>query len=45
MDTFIAFDPYKRYTLVETEDIGTGRTRRFRVNHSHGADPCLPQGV
>ena len=37
MDTFIAFDPHKHCTLVETEDIGTGRTRRFRVNHSHGA--------
>ena len=39
MDTFIAFDPHKRCTLAETEDIWTIGTRRFRVNHSHGADP------
>ena len=37
MDTFIAFDSHKRYTLVEMEDIETGKTRQFRVNHSRGA--------
>ncbi len=37
MDTFIAFDSHKRYTLVEFEDNETGRTRQFRVNHAQGA--------
>ena len=37
MNTFISFDSHKRYTLVEFEDIETGKTRQFRVNHSHGA--------
>lgn len=37
MDTFIAFDSHKRYTQVEFEDIETGKTRQFRVNHAHGA--------
>lgn len=42
MDTFISFDSHKRYTLVEFEDINTGRTRQFRVNHAHGAiKDCL----
>ncbi len=37
MNTFIAFDSHKRYTLVEMEHIETGKTRQFRVNHSRGA--------
>lgn len=37
MDTFIAFDSHKRYTLVEIEDKDSGKARQFRVNHSHGA--------
>lgn len=42
MRQFISFDSHKRYTLVEFEDVETGRTRQFRVNHSHGAiKDCL----
>jgi len=37
MRQFISFDSHKRYTLVEMEDVETGRTRQFRVNHSRGA--------
>ena len=37
MDTFIAFDSHKRYTLVEIEEKDSGKARQFRVNHSHGA--------
>ena len=37
MNTFISFDSHKRYTLVEFEDVDTGRTRQIRVNHVHGA--------
>ncbi len=37
MDTFISFDSHKRYTLVEMEDVLTGKTKQFRVNHAHGA--------
>ena len=32
MSTFISFDSHKRYTLVEFEDIETGKTRQFRVD-------------
>ena len=47
MDTFIAFDSHKRYTLVEMEDKDSGKARHFRVNHSHGAirhclEGCTP---
>lgn len=37
MNQFIAFDSHKRYTLVEMEDVDTGRTKQFRVNHAPGA--------
>ena len=42
MDTFIAFDSHKRYTLVEIEEKDSGKRRQFRVNHSQGAiEHCL----
>lgn len=34
---FIAFDSHKRYTLVEREDVSTGKTHQFRVEHRPGA--------
>jgi transposase len=37
MKEFIAFDSHKRYTLVEREEVRTGRTRQFRVEHCLGA--------
>jgi len=37
MKEFIAFDCHKRYTLVEQEDVQTGKTRQFRVHHTPGA--------
>src|SRR5512143_938837 len=37
MKEFIAFDSHKRYTLVEREDVETGKTRQFRVEHCPGA--------
>ncbi len=37
MEEFIAFDSHKRYTLVEREDVETGRTKQFRVEHCPGA--------
>lgn len=37
MEEFIAFDSHKRYTLMEREDIKTGKTVQLRVEHAHGA--------
>ena len=37
MEEFIAFDSHKRYTLVEREDVKTGKTKQFRVEHCPGA--------
>jgi transposase len=37
MKEFIAFDTHKRYTLVEREEVRTGKTRQFRVEHRPGA--------
>jgi transposase len=37
MEEFIAFDSHKRYTLMEREDIKTGKTVQVRVEHAHGA--------
>lgn len=37
MEEFIAFDSHKRYTLVEREEVETGRTKQFRVEHCPGA--------
>jgi transposase len=37
MEEFIAFDSHKRYTLVEREDVQTGKTKQFRVQHCPGA--------
>lgn len=37
MEEFIAFDSHKRYTLVEREDVETGKTKQFRVEHFLGA--------
>ncbi len=37
MKEFIAFDSHKRYTLIEREDVKTGKTKQFRVEHAPGA--------
>ena len=37
MKQFIAFDSHKRYTLVEVENVETGKARQFRVEHAPGA--------
>ena len=37
MEEFIAFDSHKRYTLMEREDIKTGKAVQLRVEHAHGA--------
>lgn len=37
MKEFIAFDSHKRYTLVEREEVETGKTNQFRVQHCPGA--------
>jgi transposase len=37
MKEFISFDSHKRYTLMEREDIKTGKTVQLRVEHAHGA--------
>jgi len=37
MEEFIAFDSHKRYTLVEREDVETGKTKQLRVEHRPGA--------
>ena len=36
MEQFIAFDSHKYYTLVELEEVETGKTRQFRVDHGPG---------
>jgi transposase len=37
MKEFISFDSHKRYTLMERENIKTGKTVQLRVEHAHGA--------
>lgn len=37
MKEYIAFDSHKRYTLVEREDVATGKVRQYRVEHAPGA--------
>jgi len=37
MKEYIAFDSHKHYTLVEWEQVGSGRTRQRRVEHQLGA--------
>ena len=37
MKEYIAFDSHKHYTLMEREDVETGRTRQVRIDHERGA--------
>jgi transposase len=37
MKEYIAFDSHKRYTLVEHEDVASGRVRQYRIEHAPGA--------
>jgi len=37
MKEYIAFDSHKHYTLMEREDVVTGRTRQVRIDHAPGA--------
>jgi len=37
MKEYIAFDSHKHYTLMEREDVATGRTRQVRIEHAPGA--------
>ena len=37
MNEYIAFDSHKHYTLMEREDVITGRTRQRRIEHRRGA--------
>jgi len=37
MKEYIAFDSHKRYTLMERQDLQTGRTEQQRIEHSRGA--------
>ncbi len=37
MEEYIAFDSHKRYTLMEREDIQTGKTAHLRIEHAQGA--------
>jgi len=37
MKEYIAFDSHKHYTLMEREDVATGRTRQMRIEHAPGA--------
>jgi len=37
MKEYIAFDSHKRYTLVEHEDVASGKVRQYRVEHAPGA--------
>jgi transposase len=37
MKEYIAFDSHKRYTLVEREDVATGKVRQYRIEHAPGA--------
>ncbi len=42
MEEFIAFDCHKRYTLMEREEIKTGKTKQLRIEHAPGAiQQCL----
>jgi transposase len=44
MEQFIAFDSHKYYTLVELEEVETGKTKQFRVEHDRGAIKGCLQG-
>lgn len=45
MKEYIAFDSHKHYTLVEWEDVASGRVRQRRVEHEPGAiRACLAGG-
>jgi transposase len=44
MKQFIAFDSHKRYTQVELEEVETGKTRQFRVDHGPGTIKRCLQG-
>ena len=44
MKEYIAFDSHKHYTLMEREDVETGRTRHVRINHARGAIRRYLQG-
>ncbi len=37
MEEYIAFDSHKRYTLVEHEEVATGKVRQYRIEHAPGA--------
>ncbi len=37
MKEYIAFDSHKRYTLVEHEDVASGKLRQYRIEHAPGA--------
>jgi transposase len=37
MSEYIAFDSHKRYTWVEHQEVNTGKTRQYRVEHAPGA--------
>jgi transposase len=37
MQEYIAFDSHKRYTLVEREEVLSGKIRQYRVEHAPGA--------
>ncbi len=37
MKEYIAFDSHKHYTLVEHEEVATGKVRQYRVEHAPGA--------
>jgi transposase len=37
MKEYIAFDSHKRYTLVEHEEVATGKVRQYRIEHAPGA--------
>lgn len=37
MEEYIAFDSHKHYTLMEREDVASGRTVQQRIEHSPGA--------
>ncbi len=37
MKEYIAFDSHKHYTLVEHEEVATGKVRQYRIEHAPGA--------
>ncbi len=37
MKEYIAFDSHKHYTLVEHEEVATGRVRQYRIEDEPGA--------